>query len=175
MDAEIRKTIGRNVRKIREASGLSQIKFAMLTGLSRASVVNIESGDKGYNINLLDRISTFSNYKVEQICSADFKVPKNLREILVNHHRADLSNYATLSETPTLVYAINYYLLESSFFESPREINEIKLFFERLGWKYLGTSIQNALKRMPDKVFIEEHKFKMRTYTYRSFLYNKYL
>lgn len=174
MDAAIRKTIGLNVRNIREAAGLSQIKFAMLTGLSRASVINIESGGKGYNINLLDSISTFSNYKVEQICSIDFRVPKNLREILANHHRADLSNFATLSETPTLVYAINYYLLDSSFFESPREINEIKLFFEQLGWNYLGTSIQNALKRMPDKVLIEEHKIKMRTYTYTSLLCDKY-
>ena len=166
MDTAILKIVGRNVREIREASGLSQIKFAMLTGLSRASIVNIESGDKGYNINLLSKIAAFSTYKIEQISKSDFKVPNNLREILANYHKADLSNFATLNETPTLVYAIKYRLLESSFLDSPREISEVKLFFEQFGWHYLGTSIQNALKRMPEKISIETHALKKQTFTY---------
>ena len=166
METATRKVIGRNIRIIREASGLSQINFALLTGLSRASIVNIESGKKGYNLDLLDKILAFSNYKIDDIIKNDFNPPYNLREILVKYHRNDLPNYTTLNETPTIVYAVKYRLLKTKFLDTPKEINEIRSFFEQFGWYYLGTSIQNALKRMPELILVEKHPVKQNTFTY---------
>lgn len=171
MESSVRKIIGRNVKTLREGLGLSQMKFAILVGLSRASLVNIESGKNGYNLNLLDNILEFSNYKLEDITKQNFEMPENIREILADHYKESLDLHATLTEKPTIVYAIHHKLLKSSFLDRPREINEIKIFFEKTGWSFKGTSIQNALKRLPQLIIIDKHKFKENTFVYskRSF------
>ena len=166
METAVRKIIGANVKTLRENLGLSQMKFAILTGISRASIVNIESGKSGYNLNLLDSILTFSNCKIEDITKQNFHVPNNFREILTDHYNENLDIYATLKEKPTIVYAIKYRLIPSSFLEQPREINEIRSFFGAMGWNFLGTSIQNALHRMPSSVLIEKHELKKNTFVY---------
>ncbi|TDE13215.1 MULTISPECIES: helix-turn-helix domain-containing protein [Dyadobacter] len=166
METSVRKIIGRNVKALREALGLSQMKFAILIGMSRASVINIESGKNGYNLNLLDNILTFSNYRLEDITKQSFEMPENIREILAEHYKESLDLYATLTEKPTIVYAINYRLMKSHFLDHPKEINEIKVFFENIGWSFKGTSIQNALKRMPQLILIEKHKLKENTFVY---------
>lgn len=166
MDTTVRQIIGSNIKTLREASGLSQIKFAILTGISRASIVNIESGKNGYNLNLLDNILMFYKYKIEDISKQNFVVPLNLREILAEQYKRDLTYSAALTERPTIVYAIKYRLLPTSFLETPKEINEIRFFFTQLGWNFLGTSIQNALKRMSKLILIEKHAVKANTFVY---------
>ena len=166
MERTIRKIIGANVKALREASGLSQIKFAILTGLSRASIVNIETGRAGYNIDLLNDILAFYNYKLEDISRDYMRIPDNLRDILAKYHKDDLGRWVTLSEKPTIAYAIKYRLLKTPFLDNPKEISEIKFFFDQIGWRFLGTSIQNALKRMPNLIIVENHPTKANTYMY---------
>ena len=166
METTVRKIIGANVKSLRETLGLSQIKFAILTGISRASIVNIESGKSGYNLNLIDSILTFSNYNIEDITKQNFHLPSDFREILTEHYKENLDIYAALKEKPTIVYAIKYRLMQSSFLEQPREISEIRAFFGEMGWNFLGTSIQNALRRMPSSILIEKQDGKENTFLY---------
>ena len=53
-----------------------------------------------------------------------------------------------------------------AFLSVPRELGEVKAFFENFGWSYLGTSISNILKGMPDQIKIEPHPSKKRTTVY---------
>jgi len=166
MRTEIKQIIGINIRTLREGLGLSQLEFSNIVGISRASLINIESGKTGYNINLLDNILTFSNYKLQDLSTQIFHVPNDLRDKLANLYKKNPSIYTLLNRKPSIVYAINYKLLPSSFLDSPKEINEIKSFFENLKWSFNGPSIQNALKRMPEHIIIQKHITKKNTYLY---------
>jgi hypothetical protein len=71
-----------------------------------------------------------------------------------------------LIQTPEIVYAIRYKLLKGDFLNKPKEIREVKGFFEGFGWTYKGPSISNALKRMPELIQIKKHESKGNTNVY---------
>ncbi|MGX5689452.1 helix-turn-helix domain-containing protein [Arcticibacter tournemirensis] len=168
MELLSREIIGRNVKYLREASGLSQHSLSLVTDLSKRSIANIESGKSGYNLDLLDKILAFFNIKLDELCKDGIIVPYNFREKLTIHHkRMGSPAIEILSETPTIVYAIKFKLINSHFIDEPKEISQIATFFEDLGWKFKGTSISNALKRMPDYIDIQNHEVKKNTHVYR--------
>jgi transcriptional regulator with XRE-family HTH domain len=161
-----RKIIGENIKALREASGLSQQDFSHLVEISRRSIANIEAGNGGNNLDLLDRISTFFNVKISDILNKGINVPLNFRENLLSYHKNSEPLLILLSKQPNITYAIKYKLLKSDFLDTPKEVNEIKWFFEQCGWKYLGTSISNGLKREKEKILISEHNLKKNTNVY---------
>ncbi|WP_158994157.1 helix-turn-helix domain-containing protein [Mucilaginibacter sp. L196] len=162
-----RSIIGKNVKSLRLSLGLSQLSFSILTGLSKPTIVNIESEKKGYNLNLLDKIIEFSDYSLSDLSSKDFILNTNIREELIEKYRSKRPEYYNiLTQTPEIVYAIKNKLLVYDFIETPREIREIKKFFEKYGWNYKGTSISNALKRMPKLIQIKRHETKGNTNVY---------
>ncbi len=164
-----RTIIGRNVKAIRLSLGLSLLKFSLATGISKASLVNVESGKNGYNLNLLDNILKFTNFTLTKLANETFKPNKNLREELLEKHKfnKDVQSYF-FDQAPEIVYAIKHKLLSSDFFQSPREIREVRAYFESLGWHYKGTSISNALKRLNTQVLITAHPVKKNTFLYKS-------
>lgn len=162
----VRNIIGRNVKSIRIALGLSLLNFSIVTGMSKASVINIESGKTGYNLNLLDNIILFSKQSLGDLSKEDYAPVDDLRDQLINHYKNKPEFIGILTQKPEIVYAVKYKLLKSNFINEPKEINEIKVFFEQFGWKYLGTSISNTLKRMPANVSINKHPAKKNTHMY---------
>ncbi|MBB5647662.1 helix-turn-helix domain-containing protein [Pedobacter cryoconitis] len=162
----VRNIIGNNVKSLRIALGLSLLNFSIVTELSKASVINIESGKTGYNLNLLDNIILFSRQSLSDLSNENYVPTDDLRDKLINHYKNNPEFISILSQTPEIVYAVKYKLLKSDFINSPKEINEIKIFFEQFGWKYLGTSISNTLKRLPAKILISKHPSKKNTHVY---------
>ncbi|MFA4870212.1 MAG: helix-turn-helix transcriptional regulator [Pedobacter sp.] len=162
----IRNIIGRNVKSIRKSLNLSLLNFSILTGISKASIVNIESGKKGYNLNLLDSILSFTTYTLKELSTQNLVVPYDLREKLLELYKNDLVTFNLLSQTPEIGYAVSAKLLPSTFLKTPKEIGQIKTFFEEFGWIYLGTSISNVLKGMPDSIEIRKHETKKNTNVY---------
>ncbi|MBL1411484.1 hypothetical protein [Sphingobacterium faecale] len=67
---------------------------------------------------------------------------------------------------PKIQDAIDKKLINSDFFQSEREINEIVTYFDDMGWKILGTSLQNELKKHPE-VQVTPHSTKRNTNVYR--------
>jgi hypothetical protein len=130
------------------------------------SRLNIESGNTGYNLNLLENIISFSTYPLSELSEKDFAPPTDLREKLIEKYEGDLK-YSILSKKPTIVYAIKYKLLRSNFIDEFKETNEIKKFFEQFGWSFEGPSITNALMRMPKIIEIKRHESKGSTNLYR--------
>lgn len=157
--------VGANVKTIRKALGLSQLNFSIITGLSKATVINIESGKKGYNLRLLENITSFTKYSLNDLSSKHFKPDTNLRDKLAKLYKHSEFSHL-LNCTPEIVYAIEFKLLKSDFIDRPKEISEIKSFFQKLGWTYSGTSISNALKRRPNLIEIRKHDSKANTNVY---------
>lgn len=63
----IRNNIGARIKKLRKAQGLTQEKFALMTGLNRSYLADIEKGNRNFGIDTLERIIaglgvTFSDF-----------------------------------------------------------------------------------------------------------------
>ena len=142
------------------------MNFSIVTGLSKASIINIESGKTGYNLNLLDNIISFSRQSLSDLSNENYTPMEDLRDILINHYKNNSEFTGILSQRPEIVYVVKYKLLKSNYMNEPKEINEIKVYFEQFGWKYLGTSISNTLKRVPTKILISKHPTKKNTHIY---------
>lgn len=158
--------IGNNVKQIRHDLALSLLNFSILCGISKASVVNIEAGKNGYNLNLLDNIVNFTRCSLKELSDEKFKPKFELREELLETYKNNSMFYAILNLKPNIVYAIKHKLLTNSFLNSPKETKEIKAKLSEFGWAYNGVSIAVALKRMPDLIKIEPHPSKKGTFVY---------
>jgi transcriptional regulator with XRE-family HTH domain len=161
-----RRLIGDNIRLLREAMGISQLNFSHLIDISLRTIANIEAGIGTGNLNTLERILTFFNLEVDNLVNHQVHIPLDFREKIIERHKSNKELLNLLLRKPTIVYAIKYKLLKSDFLNTAREINEVKAYFERFGWSFLGTSISNALKRMPDQINIEPHPSKKGTSVY---------
>lgn len=61
MSLNINKEIGKMLRKLREYRGLTQVQLAKQSGLSRLTILNIESGDANATVDSLVAISNVLN------------------------------------------------------------------------------------------------------------------
>ena len=161
-----RSIIGNNIRMIRKELGLSLLKFSILTGLSKATVVNIESGKTGYNLNLLDKIVAFTKFSLSDLANENFSLKNGFREAMIKEYRTNYEVNAILIEKPEISYAINHIILNSVFFTEPQEIKAIRNYLSALNWEYNSSSISNALKRLPDIIKMERHPTKKGTFVY---------
>lgn len=159
--------IGSNIKAIREALGLSQHDFSIVTDVSKRTIANIESAQSGYNLDLLDKILSFLNLKLKQVADDEFMIPHNFRETIINLHKKSGSPAVEiLSKTPSIVFVINHILLKKDLLVSPMEIHQIKNIFKTYGWEYKSSSISNALKRMPEFIEITKQDEKKNTFVY---------
>lgn len=161
-----KRIIGINIKCLREALGLSQVDFSHLVGVSPGTITNIEYGRASNNLSTIERILVFFNLEVDALLNQEISIPLNFRETILSYHKTNKELLNLLDRQPTIVYAIKYKLLKSDFLDIPREISEVKTYFEQFGWSFLGTSISNSLKRMANVIRIEEHPTKKNTSIY---------
>lgn len=53
---DIRNKIGARVKRLRKENGLTQEKFALMTGINRSYLADIEKGNRNFGIDTLDKI-----------------------------------------------------------------------------------------------------------------------
>lgn len=161
-----RSILGKKIKTLREAVGISQHDFSSMIDISKRSLASIELGATNISVALLSVISSFYNLTIEKLTDENLNVPDNFREKIISLHKDNTAYQIILNKRPNLTYAISYKLLKENFLNNPKEINEIRSFFEKNGWNYLGTSISNALKRMHNLIKIEPHPTKKGTFVY---------
>jgi len=155
-----------NVIELRDALGLSQKDFALLVNISAPTLVNIESGKKSFKVSSIDGILDFTKISLQDLSKVNFMPPKNLREKLIQLYKDDISVSVILNKEPSISYCVKYKLLNTDFLDTPKETNQIRLFFEKIGWFFKGNSIHTTLKRMPDLIEIRKHETKGNTNIY---------
>ncbi|MBD1366575.1 helix-turn-helix transcriptional regulator [Mucilaginibacter sp. ZT4R22] len=158
--------ISANVIELRDALGLSQKDFALLSLISTSTLVNIESGKKSFRIKSLDGIINFTTIKLEDLSKRNFVPSINLREILAQKYKSIPAIQVLLSQEPSIPYCIKYKMLPSGYLDIPRETSEIKSFFLELGWNFKANSLHTALKRMTLLIKISPHPKKSGTNLY---------
>jgi XRE family transcriptional regulator, regulator of sulfur utilization len=67
MDADLSLHLGRNVRQLREARGLTQQQMAKLAGLPRATWSNLESGEGNPTLHVLGRVAFGLQVSLEEL------------------------------------------------------------------------------------------------------------
>lgn len=158
--------IGRNIKLLRNAAGLSQHDLSTLINISKRTIANIESGKTRHSLDVLDEILSFFNFRLDDLRSKNIVLPFDFREHLIAYHIKNKTLSTLLTKSPTIVYAIEHKLLKSDFLDTAKEIRHIKLFFEKFGWQYSGPSISNALSRMTNLIEVRKHESKKNTNVY---------
>lgn len=159
-------SFGKNVRAIRKQLNLSIKRFSELAGVSPTTLVNVEQGHTGLKIKTMESLIGFTNFTVEQVSSTKFKIPSDFQSQLFQIHKRNVEKREYFMKRPKIEDAINYGLINSDFFKAPREINELVKYFDDMGWKILGTSLQNELKKHKS-VEIAPHPTKKNTNLYK--------
>jgi transcriptional regulator with XRE-family HTH domain len=67
---DVASRLGRNVRTLREARGLTQVQIAKLASLPRATWANLESGAANPTLAVLDRVATAFQVTIEELVAA---------------------------------------------------------------------------------------------------------
>lgn len=60
------KKIGENIRSLRKSAGLSQIDLAVVVGIDRSYLSEIENGHRNFTIMLLQNFATVLNVPMEE-------------------------------------------------------------------------------------------------------------
>lgn len=64
---DVRRRVGLNVKRLREASGRSQEEFAFDAGMHRTYVSGIERGVRNPTLTVLDRLAMALKVKIEDL------------------------------------------------------------------------------------------------------------
>lgn len=54
--SEIRNNVGYRVKELRKQGGLTQERFALMTGINRSYLADIEKGNRNFGFETLERI-----------------------------------------------------------------------------------------------------------------------
>lgn len=71
--------IGQRIMELRKAKGMSQEELAKNIGLSRPSMVQVESGNRNLDVFELLRLSQVLNFSLDEFLSPDFKAEETIQ------------------------------------------------------------------------------------------------
>src|SRR5688572_16935988 len=69
MTDEIADRLGRNIRQLRDARGLTQQQMAKLSGMPRATWANLESGAANPTLGVLQKVAAALQVSIEELIS----------------------------------------------------------------------------------------------------------
>lgn len=75
---DIKYTLVQNVRALRKSKGLSQAAFAEGIDASHSHIRQVEAGQSGYSLEMLERIATFFEIEISDL----FKGPDQIKKAL---------------------------------------------------------------------------------------------
>jgi len=109
----------------------------------------------------------FYIYNASDLGESIVIIPKDLKDKLIAYHKPKNEHFIRLLLLqPKIPHAIRYKLLPSTFFDKPRETNQIRIFFEQHGWVYDGDTLSKALCRSKTLLKITPHSRKSNTNLY---------
>jgi transcriptional regulator with XRE-family HTH domain len=155
-----------NITRLTEASGLSDIIFADILGLSIRKVRYLKNGTGNLKLNDIENIAVFFGISVSSLSKNKLKISHDLREKLFEKYRNNTEYRVHFEETPTMAYAIKFVLLNYVGFEQCMEIKDIKTFFKAFKWDFKSSALSHALSRYWDVINISSHPKKKRTKLY---------
>lgn len=159
--------IHKNILMLLHYSGLTDINFANLLGISDKQIKRIRKKDAEFSINDINKAADFFKKSISAINSTDIKLDRLFRDKLIVQHNGNAEYSKILEDRPTITYAINFELLQNEKFNSEGlTAGEIKEIFSARGWNYTSSYISLAMKRNENKISILPHPEIPRTNLY---------
>lgn len=161
-------SIQKNIFILLDYSGLSDINFAYLLGVSDRQIKRIKKGKAEFSIDNINKACDFFDQSLKDINSDKVVLPPvTLRENLINIHKTNTEYSSLLDKRPTITYAINFELLHNKIFKSSDlTVKEIDQIFRDKQWVFTSSYISLALSRNKDRIKSEPHPTKKGTFVY---------
>jgi len=142
-----------NILKLLDFSGVADLRFAEILGISEKQFRLIKNEEANFNINNINKACDFFNIQLNKINKATFKPENDLREKLANKHRNNVEYYPLLESRPTIRHAIKFTLLQNPGFISEGLItSDIRSVFLSKGWDFTSRYISTGMQRNLDLV-----------------------
>lgn len=153
------KIIKTNIFKLLDYSGLSDIMFANILGISEKQLRLIQSNNAEFNIVNINKASEFFAISINKINSENIELDFRFREKLALKHKNNIEYYAQLIIRPTLRHAIRFLLVGNSNFKNRGfVIGEIRDMFLERGWDFASGYISTGMARNKDLIEIAGKK-----------------
>jgi len=145
--------IRKNIFKLVENTGLTEIAFANLLDLSEKQIRLIKNGSANFSIDDINKICDFFKIPFSSIIKKEVKLDRMLRDKLISKHKNNPEYRGILEKRPSITYAIEYELLFNHTFKTKGlGIAEIKKALEDRGWEFPSGYISTAMARSGDKI-----------------------
>ncbi|GAB3618711.1 helix-turn-helix transcriptional regulator [Okibacterium endophyticum] len=76
MEGELQKVLGFNLRRYRDARGLSQEEFASVLGVHRTYMGGIERGERNLTLKSVERLAEMIDAEPLELLRADGRLPE---------------------------------------------------------------------------------------------------
>ncbi|MFC3356119.1 hypothetical protein [Sphingobacterium zeae] len=150
-----RKVITENILKLIDNNGIEDSDFAHLIEKSTRTLSRIRKGQSFFNIDAINKASTFFNKSLIELNEPDIVIEIGSRNNLKQIHKNNVAYFSLLEKRPSITYAITYYLLNNKEFCSKGMIvDKIKKFFESLGWNYSSSYISSSMARNSKRISV---------------------
>lgn len=149
------KIIRENIFLLVDCSGISDVSFANVLGISTKNLKRIKKTTADFNIKNINKSSDFFQKTIDELNTKNLLIKLNLREELIFAHKGN-SEYTTLLEKrPPITYALNYILFHNEKFKTTGlSTQQINTLFQEHNLKYSSSYISSAMSRNKDKIQI---------------------
>lgn len=148
-----------NILKLLDSSGVADLRFAEILGISEKQFRLIKNEEANFNINNINKACDFFIVNIYKINKSEFKPEHGLREKLANKHKKNVEYYLVLEGRPTIRHAIKFTLLQSPGFISEGLItSDIRSAFLSKGWDFTSRYISTGMQRNLDLVKVVGEK-----------------
>jgi len=153
------KIITRNILKLLDYSGLTDIMFANILGISEKQLRLINSNQAEFSIDNINKSCDFFAVSINKINNEDIDVDSLFRKKLALKHKNNIEYYTLLETRPSIRHAIRFALLGNSNFKINGLITkEIRDLFLEQEWDFNSGYISTGMARNKDLVEIAGKK-----------------
>lgn len=150
--------IRKNIFILLQYSGVTDISFANLLGISDRQIKRIRNEKAEFSIDDINKACDFFRKSISTINNKEIKLDRLFRDKLIAQHNGNVEYSKILEDRPSITYAINFELLQNKeFLYEGLTVGEIKDIFVARGWNYTSSYISLAMKRNEDKIRIIAH------------------
>lgn len=165
-----RTLIGEKLKIIRRSLLLSRKTVSEITGIPTTTVARIESAAESYPDEKLDQLCAFYAYRKDDLNDESKPIPdwKRLKRKILSNYKPGSYEYISLTKKPEPKLAIEFRVLPTPFLNSYKKVRDVQNFLlKEYKWKYLSSSLTNALNSLVEQKLIESHPLSNSLFEYR--------
>lgn len=145
--------IRKNIFKLVDYSGLTDLDFANLIDVSEKQVRLIKKGSAYFSIDNINKACDFFRKSIANVNNKEIEIDRFFRDRLISQHKGNVEYTTILEKRPSITYAIYFELFYNEKFKTKGlTIREISTLFEARGWFYSSAYISLAMVRNADKI-----------------------